>query len=211
MCFFTSLPILFVAIFHREIPLADMMKYPQLYVNGLQDTAFNYRVFWSWLLVGLLHGVVAFYVAYISMDFLGLYVSSIACYNYMVFIVSFKLVLITSWNFWIHFFTWGSIVFWIFFACVYNSIYVMPYLTFAYYTFYVLLTYPQFYAGLLLVCVFAILPDFIWVSFERNFNPKPKHIIQERRHLRGENGEDNARIKPGDGDNIYRELNDPLV
>jgi len=131
-------------------------------------------------------GFLFFFVAWICVSPLGLDSASIACYFYMVVCANFKLVLGTTWNIWMHIVIWGSIILFILFGIGYNSNIILNVVPDAYHTFYVLWSYPQFYLGLLLIVVWAMLPDFVWVAFTRNFNPRPKHIIQEIRQIKKE-------------------------
>ncbi|KAJ3057597.1 hypothetical protein HK102_011029, partial [Quaeritorhiza haematococci] len=56
---FSSLPVLAVGIFEKDINRSTLMEVPELYRYGQENLGFNFRVFWRWMLQGLWHAVVA--------------------------------------------------------------------------------------------------------------------------------------------------------
>ncbi|CAM9795377.1 unnamed protein product [Chrysoparadoxa australica] len=53
---FTALPILIYGIYDKDITAELCLRYPQLYLKGIEDTWLTVRVFWSWMFQALVEG-----------------------------------------------------------------------------------------------------------------------------------------------------------
>jgi len=60
--FFTSLPVMVILSFDRDMPDSVAVASPGLYVEGLLRTRFNYKVFTLWMISGVWHGTLAWAV-----------------------------------------------------------------------------------------------------------------------------------------------------
>jgi len=59
---FTSLPVMVIVGFDHDVPDAVAVNDPGLYIEGLQRTRFNFKVFTLWMISGVWHGCLAWAV-----------------------------------------------------------------------------------------------------------------------------------------------------
>ena len=59
---FTSLPVLLVGIYDRDVNAEYALKFPQLYDDGRLAQGLNVRVFWSWMVGALVEAVAIFFL-----------------------------------------------------------------------------------------------------------------------------------------------------
>jgi len=64
---FTSLPIIFYAIFDQEYSRSDFLNNPELFNDSRKGNYFNLSVFWGWLLYGFIQGTVIFMIIIFTM------------------------------------------------------------------------------------------------------------------------------------------------
>lgn len=118
--FFTSIPIVAFSAYDRDIPLEDMMEYPELYkLDGKKKWLQSYPRFLLNLLYGVAHAFVAFYLTYlmcgsfVSPDGFQVTLAEFAAtvYQCVVAIVNVKIAcLFKYWNWMPWLFVWGSIL-----------------------------------------------------------------------------------------------------
>jgi phospholipid-transporting ATPase len=153
------------------------MKYPTLYHSTQQSAFFNHKVFWIWMGVAVIHSAILFWFPMMTFgegiawangrngDYL---VVGNTVYSFVVITVCLKgLLEMNSWSFLSHVSIWGSIGLWFIFLVVYSYFYqlgipptpanMVGAATMMYGT-------PQFWLGLLLVPLTALLPDVIFKS-----------------------------------------------
>ncbi|KAJ3265848.1 hypothetical protein HDU77_003616 [Chytriomyces hyalinus] len=56
---FTSLPVMIVGVFEKDLNRSTLMGAPELYRYGQENKAFNFRVLLRWLLQGMLHAAIS--------------------------------------------------------------------------------------------------------------------------------------------------------
>lgn len=107
------------------------MKLPQLYMLGQNSYYFNLRTFFAWVLTGIWHSLVCFFVSYLSLSTAQFYYGIPGDYtnlNYMVytniiFVVTLKVgIESSSWTIVHHLSFIGSILSWFFIVVLYASI-----------------------------------------------------------------------------------------
>jgi len=54
---YTGFPIMFLGIFDKDVDEGMLLRYPQLYNNGIRDAFFNTSVFMSWIIGGTLESL----------------------------------------------------------------------------------------------------------------------------------------------------------
>ena len=54
---FTSLPVIVIGVFDQDLPAAEVLKYPQLYIRGITNMLFNWNKYGFYLLVAIFHMV----------------------------------------------------------------------------------------------------------------------------------------------------------
>lgn len=66
--FFTAMPPFALGIFDRQCSDQVMLKYPKLYTVSQQGKLFNVRVFWIWMINGLMHSMFLFWLPLVAVD-----------------------------------------------------------------------------------------------------------------------------------------------
>ncbi|KAJ7385268.1 Phospholipid-transporting ATPase ID [Desmophyllum pertusum] len=132
--FFTSAPIVFLAVLDQDVSEASCAKYPRLYIPGQKNLLFNKKIFCLSLLYGTLVSLGIFFVSYgafghtIASD--GLETSSVSFFGtvvaaILVVVVNIEISFLTQHWTWInHFFIWGSILFYFAFYFVFYAEFV---------------------------------------------------------------------------------------
>jgi len=117
---YTALPVLAFAVFDRDIPLQTLQRDPRIYTRSQHGELFNVVIFWKWIILGLIHSILIFYIPYlcyldVAMDYTGqsygLWEFGVVLYTIVVLVVNLKIALLScSWT-WLHHITiWGSII-----------------------------------------------------------------------------------------------------
>eukprot|EP00761_Pharyngomonas_kirbyi_P011814 gb/GECH01011840.1/.p1 GENE.gb/GECH01011840.1/~~gb/GECH01011840.1/.p1 ORF type:complete len:1231 (+),score=299.55 gb/GECH01011840.1/:1-3693(+) len=133
---FTSLPILGLAIFDRDLSAERAMDFPELYVQGQKNRFFNTKVFWSYILNAIWHSMVCFFVPFIALNnvlsplegghTLDMIDIGIAMYTAVVIVVNLKVAIETSTFNWVTVvLIGGSILSWFVFVIIYGSLFAI--------------------------------------------------------------------------------------
>jgi phospholipid-translocating ATPase len=59
---FTSLPVLVMGIFDKDLSAITLLAVPELYTKGQKNGAFSFRLFFGWMLIAVAHAAIAFYI-----------------------------------------------------------------------------------------------------------------------------------------------------
>ncbi|XP_078379616.1 phospholipid-transporting ATPase ID-like isoform X2 [Oculina patagonica] len=195
--FFTSAPIVFLAVLDQDVSETSCSKYPRLYIPGQKNLLFNKKIFFMSLLYGTLTSLAIFFISYgvfsdrISSD--GLENSSVSFFGtvvaaILVVVVNIEISFLTQYWTWInHFFIWGSIIFYFVFY-------------FAFYAEFVFNLFPQnhyygmqfevygngaFWFCLILVLVVCITPRLSYYFIENELYPAlSDHVRRQEAHKR---------------------------
>ena len=97
----TSWPCMGTFIFERDLDGENSLKYPVLYRAGQLGLYFTYGQFWKWVLLGIWHGLVCYWVPALAFDGLvsydgkdtGLWWVSTLSFTLVMHIVTYKLLL----------------------------------------------------------------------------------------------------------------------
>jgi len=190
--FFTSAPIVFLAVLDQDVSETSCSKYPRLYIPGQKNLLFNKKIFFMSLLYGTLTSLAIFFISYgvfqdrIAND--GLETSSVYFFGtvvaaILVVVVNIEISFLTQYWTWInHFFIWGSIIFYFVFY-------------FAFYAEFVFNLFPQghyygmqfevygsgaFWFCLFLVLVVTITPRLSYYFIENELYPSLSDTVRRQ-------------------------------
>jgi len=190
--FFTSAPIVFLAVLDQDVSEKSCLKYPRLYVPGQSNQLFNKKIFFLSLFYGTLTSLAIFFLPYgvfqdrISSE--GLETSSVSFFGtvvaaILVVVVNIEISFLTQYWTWInHFFVWGSILFYFVFY-------------FAFYAEFVFNIFPQghyygmqfevygngaFWFSLFLVLAVTITPRLSYYFIENELYPTLSDIVRRQ-------------------------------
>eukprot|EP00126_Sphaerothecum_destruens_P010769 Sdes_comp20804_c0_seq1m17133 len=194
---FTALPPLAIGAFDMDVSVDTLMKVPQLYISGVSGSFFNVQVFWSWTMNAVFHSALCFWfgLGFFANDIVvssgtneGLWVMGATVFTYVLFTVVLKYALIISnWTVWSHIAAWASIAVWFLYLIVYG--YVWPagdIATENYQIQWMMFQSGTFWFSIIIVPIACLARDFAWKAFQRNFQPKNYHIIQEMTLMRAD-------------------------
>ncbi|XP_061363200.1 probable phospholipid-transporting ATPase 8 [Gastrolobium bilobum] len=190
--FFTSLPVIALGVFDQDVSAKLCLKYPFLYLEGVEDTLFSWPRIIGWMLNGVISSIVIFFLTTNSVlnqafrrdgQVVDFEILGVTMYTCVVWTVNCQMALSINYFTWIqHFFIWGSIAFWYVFVLVYG--YLSPAISTTAYRVFVEACAPSvlYWLVTLLVVVCVLLPYFSYRSFQSRFLPMYHDIIQ-RKHV----------------------------
>ncbi|KAK8470833.1 hypothetical protein PHAVU_003G072200 [Phaseolus vulgaris] len=186
---FTALPVIIVGLFDKDVSSSLSKKYPELYMEGIRNVFFKWKVVAIWAFFSIYQSLVFFY--FVSTTNLsaknsagkifGLWDVSTMAFTCVVITVNLRLLMIcNSITRWHYISVGGSILAWFIFIFIYSGI-STPYdrQENIYFVIYVLMTTFYFYVMLILVPVAALFCDFVYQGVQRWFFPYDYQIIQE--------------------------------
>ncbi|WVZ13606.1 hypothetical protein V8G54_011172 [Vigna mungo] len=188
--FFTSLPVIALGVFDQDVSAKLCLKYPFLYLEGVEDTLFSWPRILGWMLNGVLSSLVIFFLTTNSVlnqafrrdgKVVDFEILGVTMYTCVVWTVNCQMALSINYFTWIqHFFIWGSIAFWYVFVLVYG--YLSPAISTTSYMVFVEACAPSglYWLVTLLVVVCVLLPYFSYRSFQSRFLPMYHDIIQRK-------------------------------
>ncbi|KAG5877930.1 hypothetical protein JTB14_004182 [Gonioctena quinquepunctata] len=167
---FTALPPLAMGLFDKPCSSDKMMMYPKLYKPSQSGELFNIKVFWIWIINGLFHSAILFWLPMLACqhDILwvggrdgGYLVMGNCVYTYVVVTVCLKAGLVTnSWTWLTHCAIWGSIVLWFLFIIIYSLFWpTIPFGSVMSGMYIMLFSSAVFWLGLIVIPIITSLPD----------------------------------------------------
>ncbi|XP_020234713.1 probable phospholipid-transporting ATPase 8 isoform X2 [Cajanus cajan] len=186
--FFTSLPVIALGVFDQDVSAKLCLKYPFLYLEGVEDILFSWPRILGWMLNGVLSSLVIFFLTTNSVlnqafrvdgKVVDFEILGVTMYTCVVWTVNCQMALSINYFTWIqHFFIWGSIAFWYVFVLIYG--YLSPAISTTAYRVFVEACAPSglYWLGTPLVVVCVLLPYFSYRSFQSRFLPMYHDIIQ---------------------------------
>ncbi|XP_031386164.1 phospholipid-transporting ATPase 3 [Punica granatum] len=180
---FTSLPVIIYGLLEKDVSASLSKKYPQLYMEGIRNSFFRWRVVAAWAFSAIYQSLIFYHFVTTSSltgqnssgRTFGLWDVSTVAFTCVVVTVNLRLLMmcnsITRWH---YVSVGGSILAWFVFVFVYslireNILYVI----------YVVMSTFYFYLAFLLVPTVALLLDFIRQGVQRWFFPYDYQIVQE--------------------------------
>ncbi|TMW56547.1 hypothetical protein Poli38472_006557 [Pythium oligandrum] len=210
---YTSLPLVLFAVFDQDVSSKSASKFPYLYSLGQKNVLLAKKVFWPWILSGIWHSVVIFFlstwgfegdlaiegdpvahptVSSPSGQDDGLVTLGFVVFTNLVVVVNLKLCLETFMLTWYFLVTIaGSILLWFVVGNIISSphsgimqsVGEMPYIQ----------RMPSFWFLCVLVITISLFRDSLWKVLRRIVFPSTYHILQEREMLQLPNSPQNLR------------------
>ncbi|XP_062111744.1 phospholipid-transporting ATPase 3 isoform X2 [Humulus lupulus] len=186
---FTALPVIMVGLFDKDVSASLSKKYPEIYMEGIKNVFFKWRVVAVWAFFSVYQSLIFYYFVSSSSSnaqnssgkMFGLWDVSTMAFTCVVVTVNIRLLLmcnsITRWH---YISVGGSIVAWFVFIFIYSGI-MTPYdrQENVYFVIYVLMSTFYFYLTTLLLPIAALLGDFIYQGIQRWFFPYDYQVVQE--------------------------------
>ena len=192
---FSSLPVIFVGIFEKDISEEILVKAPEVYMLGQQNDCYNLRVMFGWLISAIYHAVVLTYVPLAFFELTGdissdmqdtsLYLLGTIVYSSVVFVVNFKIANIESYHWawptqlilFLTFAVWFGYqlfysLFWQWSGIGYDNYGVFPNTA----------SLGNYYFIILLTTVICLVPELVFHFFKRYFYPSGIDLLRERYH-----------------------------
>ncbi|KAK9875763.1 hypothetical protein WA026_009559 [Henosepilachna vigintioctopunctata] len=169
---FTALPPLAMGLFDKPCNDDKMLLYPKLYKPSQQGKLFNVKVFWVWVLNGMIHSALLFWITLFicHQDILwmngkdgGYLVFGNFVYTFVIITVCLKAsVAINAWTWLTHCAVWGSIAIWFLFITVYSTFWpFLPIGSVMCGMYIMIFSSATFWLALILVPIATMLPDFL--------------------------------------------------
>ncbi|KAE9229566.1 hypothetical protein PF005_g3822 [Phytophthora fragariae] len=194
---YTSVPLVLFAVFDQDVSSTSAAKFPYLYALGQKNVLLRRRVFWPWILNGVWHSLVIFFVSAWAFEGFGMSIRDFpviatesgkggglitlgfVVFTNLVIVVNLKLCLETfmlTWQFLLT--VTVSVLLW--FAV--GSLISLPNAGFPQATgeMEYLLELPTFWLVCFLVLSLSLLRDALWKIVRRFSLPSMYHILQER-------------------------------
>ncbi|XP_047319881.1 phospholipid-transporting ATPase 3-like [Impatiens glandulifera] len=182
---FTSVPVLVLGLFDKDVSASLSKQYPQLYKEGIRNTFFKWRVVVALAVFSVYQSLVIYKFVAISSStsvdstgrMFGLWDVSTMAFNCLLVTVNLRLLLmcntITKWH---HISVGGSILSWYIFSFIYSGAFVNKGI---YGTVFTLMSTGYFYLTLLLIPIAALSFDFLFLAIQRWFFPYDHQMVQE--------------------------------
>ncbi|XP_047323463.1 putative phospholipid-transporting ATPase 9 [Impatiens glandulifera] len=191
--FFTSLPVIGLAIFDQDVSAHYCLKFPLLYQEGVQNILFSWRRILGWMLNGLCSSVIIFFFCTTALNpqafnnggmISDLQILGATMYTCVVWVVNCQMAI--SLNYITlpqHIFIWGAISFWYQFMLVYGT--VPPIHSTTAYKVFVesLAPAPFFYVVTPLVVISALMPYISYSTVQMWFFPMYHQKLQWLRFM----------------------------
>ncbi|KAK9728789.1 drs2 neo1 protein [Basidiobolus ranarum] len=190
---FSALPVLVLGMFEKDLNAETLLRFPSLYKTGQNNEMFNLKIFWVWMINGVIQSVWITYIPLITQgafsrgdveDSPQLYFLGVIVYTSVVLVVTIKLSLLESHNWtWVTAFaTFGTVGLWFAWQLIFSLIYKPQDATNGYEVYGVfqsMVKHPDFWGVLILVVVAALIPRVTLIVLKRSFWPTEVDRYQE--------------------------------
>ncbi|GMY13363.1 probable phospholipid-transporting ATPase 8 [Fagus crenata] len=189
--FFTSLPVIALGVFDQDVSARLCLKYPFLYLEGVENILFSWLRILGWMFNGFLSSIIIFFFTTKSMinqafrrdgQVVDYEVLGVTMYTCVVWVVNCQMAISINYFTWIqHVFIWGSIAFWYIFLVIYGSL--PPEVSTTAYKVLVEACAPSvlYWLVTLFVVISTLLPYFCQRAFQTRFKPMYHDMIQRNR------------------------------
>jgi phospholipid-transporting ATPase len=201
---FTSLPILFIGIFDRNVSENMLLELPILYKAGQDNKSFTPLRFWYWVVHALFTSVWITLIVHLLIGdgcdqspdgkCIGSRAQGLFAYTLLLMSVTGKLALETRyWTLGNHIATWGSIVLWFAWVAFYSGVF-MPWLSSNVYgVVFELYDTANFWFAIPLVSFATLLPDLTIKFVKHSYFPEGTQIAREMELLATQREDQKAR------------------
>jgi len=183
----TSWPCMLIFMFEQDLSASDSFKYPVAYQAGQKKAYFSFKVFWRWVMFAIWHGILCYVIPNLTLykgvdesgQVAGLWYISTLTFTLVIHVVTFKLFLESVfWNKVSIFTGLGCIGFYYLTCIALNLSFVakvaQPELN---QLFYLLLSIPKTWVVIFFTPLLALIPDFIFKTWDQIFHPTPVDLI----------------------------------
>ncbi|PKU70255.1 probable phospholipid-transporting ATPase 8 [Dendrobium catenatum] len=179
---FTSLPVIALGVFDKDVSSRLCLKYPLMHQDGVQNILFSWPRILGWMINGVFSSIIIYYFtssAILDQAFRvdgrvgGLDMLGLTMYTCVIWTVNCQLALYLNYFTWIqHLFIWGSISFWYVFLVIYGLF--PPFIsTSAYWVFLeAAAPSPIYWIVTSAAVIIALLPYFVYKIFQTIFSPE---------------------------------------
>lgn len=168
---FTVFPPLAMGLFDKPCSAEKMLQYPKLYKVSQSGELFNIKIFWYWILNGIVHSAILFWLPLLAFEHdilwwhgkAGGYLMLGNCvYTCVVVTVCLKAgMVMNSWAWLTHWAIWGSIILWFVFVLVYSLFWpTVPFGAVMTGMYTILFSSAAFWLCLIVIPVITCLPDY---------------------------------------------------
>ncbi|CAG9329527.1 unnamed protein product [Blepharisma stoltei] len=186
----TSWPCLLIFLFEQDLNAEDSFKYPVAYQAGPRKAYFSFKVFWRWVVFAIWHGVLCFFIPNMTLykaidevgQVAGLWFVSTITFTLVIHVITFKLFLESV--FWNKIsIVAGMICIGFYYLCLIglNTSVVaklaQPDLN---QLFYLAFSLPKTWLVVFFTPFLALIPDFIFKTWDHIFHPTPIDLIIKR-------------------------------
>jgi phospholipid-translocating ATPase len=187
--FFTALPVLFFGIFDQDVSKECSLACPELYQLGQERHYFNNVIFIQWIVNGIWHAIVVFFVPYYTFaegaiaspdgKAPDLWLLGTIVFFMVMVVVNLKILIESYLLIWV---TWLgialSLLAWI---CLQSMLSMYPGVSYeAYGSMSRLFTSPTFPMVVLLTSIIAVARDVHWKTYKRTWCPELYHEVQRQ-------------------------------
>lgn len=94
---FTSLPVIFMGVFEKDLGASTLLAVPELYTKGQRDEAFNFKVYLWWMFVGSGEAMLVYFTTWSLWGEVGFQIDNsifplgVLSYTAVVWIIAFKM------------------------------------------------------------------------------------------------------------------------
>lgn len=181
---YTSFPILLLSITEKPYHEDQLMKNPSLYRENAGNKRLTWKYFLAWITLSIYHSLAVYFAGYMMWSTDNIRTTDLASFgtfmiHNVVFVVTLKLWLIARYQTLIFTMTiTGSVLAFMLSTVAYNfiSLWRDP----LYYVYNVLLVSREFWASNFLICVAALLPDYMIIALKMcNIKVRPTATISD--------------------------------
>ncbi|KAL9684673.1 hypothetical protein QQ045_022114 [Rhodiola kirilowii] len=185
---FTSLPVIALGVFDKDVSARYCLKFPLLYQMGVQNMLFSWVKILGWAFNGVLSATLIFFFCLQALqsqafrkggEVVGIEILGTTMYTCVIWVVNVQMALFINYFTYIqHLVIWGGIALWYIFLLAYGAI--DPYYsTTAYMVFLeACAPAPTFWVLTLFVLVCCLLPYFAFTAIQTRFFPMYHNRIQ---------------------------------
>jgi hypothetical protein len=186
---FTSLPIMLIAVFDRDVSRENLVRFPALYGEGLRNECFNVKQLVRVVAEGFAHSLLLYFGSHMLFTGAGdvmnssgqsadLWVLSTSMYSFLIIVVTARVALDTSTFTWLnYFFLIASVLAWFGFALMYSSFLSLT--PDMYHVAHEMMSTPAFWLGLAVVPAMCLVPELAWMIIRTTFWPTLKDVVME--------------------------------
>jgi magnesium-transporting ATPase (P-type) len=192
---FSSLPVLVIGIFEKDLKKKTLLAVPELYQMGQRNGAFTIRIFFTWMAAGVAQAFVILLIPFFLHSYYGgyelrvegspqLYEIGLVVYTSIVHVVTIKIAYLEchNWTWITHVSSLLTLFGWFLYQTIYSFIYPTKSKAAAYDVngvFQRAGQQPQFWLTVIVTVSFAIMPNYVLKAIRAAIAPTDVDIYQQ--------------------------------